>query len=580
MGLKNIRKLFIVTLIILFCIVIVFIAYNYYFLRAYDLKYNIKVYSNKDKQLFVSLNINNLNYKQRKELQLFKSDILMNKLNVEDGHGNKINYTDNNKVIDIKNIDSSSIKISYLAYLGNPEKHGHRDEIYNDMLTFDGSSVILFPSIVYSGDDIDLHRSINSVSVNIDKNSIANDNITSIMPIKGILTKPSWFDFLNLRMSSYTIGKFDKYTFKKRNTAFNVYVDKQNKNNLSNEDIKGLNSLYDYYVRLFRNPLKDFSLIILRNDVNDNQPVIGGVGSSNIASSFNPKDIREWQLMGHRMFHSFFDSNVMIKNLHFPPQLWFYEGLATYYENLSMNNLPEEIKNKVGVNVDKSFSELFKRYVYMRLKDPYLYTMAPMTEEKITSPGKIEFLHYTQAPLIIKTLEDEAYSKTKKKDNIIDYILVHKDGKDVDINNIINYLLKDDSKKFTENYLYDDQIVPLWYLSTNNENQDDIVRQLNDFEYTLWTWFRLEIKDFPQDKASIDKLDRLSEIALKENIHFASDDIEKNVNKLSPTVYKLLKVYALRAKVCNVDFLDPLLRFKLNEKGNLDKWTSYVSKIK
>lgn len=576
MKIKNMEKISI-GIIILVVFLSAVSLYKIYYNHPYDLQYNIKISSISNKQLFVNLKLSNLSFKYKRDLKLYKSDILMKDINIIDSDGEKVNYIDKDNTIEIKNINKSSININYIADLGYLGKHGHRDAIYQNLITFDGGSVLLLPSVTYYGDDNEIKDAIKSISVEINKP----EKLTSIMPVQGKLNNPTWYDFLNLRMSSYTIGDFKKYTFHKGKDVFNIYIDNENSNKYSDSDIEGLNNIYDFYSKLFNGPLHNFSLILLRNDPVDKDSIISGVGMKNIASSFNSNNLRDWQLMGHRMFHSFFDNNIRLQNFHYAPQLWFYEGLATYYENMSMNSLPKKIKERVGIDVNRSFSDLFERYVYMRLKDPYLYTMVPMDEAKINSQGKIEFLHYTQAPLIIKAIEDVTSRKSGTYDNVLKYIIKNKNN-NINIREIIRSLLGDNSTQFINNYLYDDQIIPLWYLSAKSENQEYVIKQLNEFEYLLWTWFRLEIKDYPLD--TIDTItskgiDILSNIAIDRDLHFASVDIENKVNKLSPTVYKLLKIYSLRANVCDIDYLDPLLLFKLNENNNIQKWEKFKNEV-
>ena len=50
-------------------------------------------------------------------------------------------------------------------------------------------------------------------------------------------------------------------------------------------------------------------------------------------------------------------------------------------------------------------ANLYTRYLYMTLKEPSRFRIIPMEEGSIRSHGKIEFLHYTKAPLLIYFIE-------------------------------------------------------------------------------------------------------------------------------------------------------------------------------
>ncbi len=86
---------------------------------------------------------------------------------------------------------------------------------------------------------------------------------------------------------------------------------------------------------------------------------------------------------------------------HLPPNLWLTEGLATYYENLALESLEEELKERLDIKFKKEMAILYTRYLYMTLKEPSRFRIIPMEEGSIRSHGKIEFLHYTKAPLLV-----------------------------------------------------------------------------------------------------------------------------------------------------------------------------------
>ena len=119
-----------------------------------------------------------------------------------------------------------------------------------------------------------------------------------------------------------------------------------------------------------------------------------------------------------------FDSRIPTQTFHAAPNLWFYEGLATYYENASMSALPEKQREQLGIRPEWQFQSLFNRYLTIRIKDPALFSFAPMDEALISeSEGRKEFLHYIQAPLVVKLVEDRASELSGQQDAVLHAIL-------------------------------------------------------------------------------------------------------------------------------------------------------------
>ena len=270
--------------------------------------------------------------------------------------------------------------------------------------------------------------------------------------VKGIaeVINPTWTSLYEIRKSSFTFGRFQKKKHLNGKLGYTVYLDKDVEKYYTQSVMRGIDNIYKYYCELFNCDLENFAIVLLRKDeVNDNY-IISGSSTRNIVSTFDTEIARDWQLLGHRLFHSFFESQVTATKYHEPPLLNLYEGLATYYENISMKNLPENIKNQLNIDPENEILELFQRYVYMKLKNPSNYSLIPILERKIfASQAKIEFLHYTQAPLIVKYLEDLVFEKNGKKDNIINYILKNRGDNSVTVGRIANSLLGKEATVFT-----------------------------------------------------------------------------------------------------------------------------------
>ncbi|EKD94386.1 MAG: hypothetical protein ACD_26C00077G0001 [uncultured bacterium] len=340
--------------------------------------------------------------------------------------------------------------------------------------------------------------------------------------------------------------------------------------------------MYNYYSDLFNYKIPSFSLAILRKDPTDNIYLIGGSSAQTLGTTFDPNNKRDWELMGHRLFHAFFESKVSHTAFHTPPTLWFYEGLATYYENVSMGSLPQEITNKLGIDTRGNFSTLFNTYAYMRYKDSNLLSIIPMNEEQIQkSGGETEFLHYTQAPLIVKAIEERSYAINKKKNNMLNYVLdkcVGKINKKIDVKSIIMSALGEETDSFSKAYLYGNNVLPLWGLSENKkEDPELVVKSLKDMEYTLWSWFSKDNTSYLKDDITLNNILQYYDLAEKANVHFTSVEVEEKIKTESPTIYFLLKQYAFRAYICGVNLNDRDARIKLlGDKINIDKWNAVL----
>lgn len=393
---------------------------------------------------------------------------------------------------------------------------------------------------------------------------------------------PTWTSLYEIRKSSFTFGKFEKDEHISGKSGYTVYLDTAAKKYYTEDAKKGIESLYKYYSKLFNYNLENFAIVLLRKDEVNQDYIISGSSTKNLVSTFDPEVARDWQLMGHRLFHSFFESEITATKYHEPPVLNFYEGLATYYENISMKNLPENIKNRLNIFPDNEMAELFERYTYMKLKNPLNLSLIPNLESEISSsPAKIEFLHYTQAPLIVKYLEDLAAKKTGTQDNIINYIVENKDDNSINIEKIVNSLLGKDGTTFIGKYISGDVVVPLWELTSSGAENKEVIEKLNIFEYNMYTWFYQENTLYIYDVLDTNKLLKLSQEADKQGLHFADAITEANVKNMSPTVYNLLKEYMLRAKVCSVNLKDKYSREALlTNKDNLKIWNDFKNNFK
>lgn len=548
--------------------------------------YEVKQFSIDDKILSVNVKISNAGFFKPSKYQLIKGSMQVSEEKCIDSLNNPVKFSTADGVINIDKISSKAkyVLYSYNVKIGNLGKHGANGEVYSNMLTFEGESVLAMP-INALKENMKSVDNIKRISVQCMVPNVWD----AIIPYpkkneKDIseVMNPTWTSLYEIRRSSFTFGKFEKDEHLNGKVGYTVYLDTDAKKYYTEDAKKGIESLYKYYSNLFNYDLENFSIVLLKKDDMKQDYIISGSSTKNLVSSFDPEVARDWQLFGHRLFHSFFESEVTATKYHEPPVLNFYEGLATYYENISMKSLPENIKNRLNIFPDNEMADLFERYTYMKLKNPSNFSLTPMLEMEIsTSPAKVEFLHYTQAPLMVKCLEDLAAKKTGKEDNIIHYIVKHKDDNSVTPDKIANSLLGEDGRTFTEKYIRGDEIVPLWGLNSKGGENKDVIEKLNIFEYNMYTWFYQENTLYIYDVLDTDMLSKLSQEADKEALHFADTITETNVKNMSPTVYNLLKEYMLRAKVCAVDVKDKYSREALLiNKINVDKWNDFKNNYK
>jgi hypothetical protein len=555
--------------------------------RKFQLEYTIGPKDIENKVLNVNVRITPVGMFKPKQFVLVKGNMNVDNESCLDNKKSEINFGGENGIVVIDGLKSDSKYIDYnynveIARLG---KHGYNSQVYGEMLSYEGEAVLAMPLEAIEEDN----KKADLVE-NIRIKNLVPEIWDSIIPFPSENSKaitevenPSWLDLHEIRKSTYTFGDFKEDKHLTDEGGYTVYVDPKAEEFYTEEAKKGLESLFDYYSKVFKHKLNNYSVVILRTEGEDNGYIIGGASSVNMASTFNPDNSRDWQLMGHRLFHAFFESTVSLEKFNKAPMLNFYEGLATYYENMSMKSLSEELRDRLNIYPDKEFGYLFERYTYMKLKSPEYLNFALYDEGNISeSPGKLEFLHYTQSPLVVKYMEDSIAQNTSKEDNILNYIFENKEDESFSIDAIANALMKNDSKDFINKYVKGYEIVPLWDLAkTSNGDNKDTVTRLNDFDYLLYTWFSQENQLYLKDDLTSDNLVKIAEEADKQGVSFASEDLEKQIKDINPTIYNLLKGYALRVKVCSLELGSPYLREQLlSNRENTEKWKAFLKTIK
>jgi hypothetical protein len=555
--------------------------------RKLEVEYTIKPYSVEQKILSVNIKIRPLKDQTSKTFVFVKGSMNTSDEKCTDNLNRDVSFKSENGIIVIDKLKEGAryVNYSYNVTIGGDGKHGDNGQMYQDLLTFAGESVLALPIRALNYDNLK-EDAIKKITVQC---SIP-DSWEAIIPYakegaKNVmeLEEPHWLELYELRQATFTFGSFEKDVHLDSGRGYTVFIDPKATEYYDLNAKKGIESLYNYYSKLFNYNLDDYSIVLLRNDEETGNYIMGGLCTQNLASTFNPQNKRDWQLLSHRIFHSFFEAEIASEQYVKAPLLSLYEGLATYYENMSLTSLPENIRSSLSISPDAEVGYLFERYAYMRLKEPMNLALVPSSEVLLQqSPGRIEFLHYTQMPLTINYMEELISKETGKKDNIIRYIVENSGDNAVTAEKITNKLLGKDAKEFLSKYLNGAELLPLWNkILDRQDNEKTVLDRLNKYEYDLYTWFIMENQLYPYYQTDGADLEKLSAEADKKGVHFADTAVEESVKSSSPTIYNLLKEYALRAKVCNVDYNDTALREKLlASKSNLDRWETYKKSLK
>jgi len=449
--------------------------------------------------------------------------------------------------------------VSYTAGIAALGKHGNRGDITGDYAVFDGDEALLLP---YSAYDYKPGSDRKVLMGGIGFSFDLPPGWKQIIP-RSDVKNPRWADIYGITQDAFVFGKFTKVSGTSPGlSAFAL----ASGDVPSRETVDGFNSLYAYYANLFGSAPDLYNIVALPKPGPDTPQVIGGAGKGSVAASFDPDLLRDWQLLAHRMFHAFFDTAAPYAALHIAPNTWFNEGLATYYENMSMGALPDSLRRRVGADPNRQFALLFDCYLYMRTKDPLVYNYPPMREDELPSEGAREFMHYTTAPLLVKLLGDQALGNGAQPDAALKYCVANGakfDERFVAFDTATALLGADAGQKFCETYLLNAGVPPLWNLKPYQPPDEDVLAALNGIEYVQGTWFKLDDPNYHTDTVTMDDL-RAAEASLSnEPAAFVMPGMKSSLMDYSMPVYALLNDYYYHAKQKGISYDDPELRKKM-----------------
>lgn len=528
----------------------------------YEMNYHISM-DDTPNQLSVSLDIHNPVTAKKKTILLYLPE---NALLAANNTGNLSQDGLVRLQLERGNIQTLSYKIT----LGSVEKHGMRGRITDTYCVFDGAQVFAFPATLEQADLHDDTVVIGNIGIHFDLPR----GWISLFPYVQ-LSNVTWMDAYNMGNNCFAAGRFQSLPVNTDN--LNVFTLKEN-SNWAQQDIAGIEALYQYYTQLFSNNNTSYTAIFL--PAGDSLDIIGGAGQDTVCATFDPEKKRDWELLSHRMFHAGFDQAFPIRQFHFAPYLWLYEGMATYYENIAVTQLPNEIMQRFNITEKGQFSILFNRYLYFKHKDPLLFSLAPMNEEKILdSYAQTEFLHYIQAPLIVYHMESVAGQHAGKSDILLHYLLESMQKKEsINYDSMLRNLLEQDAPEIWNSFFISSEVLPLWILGNTPYTEEQIIKDLRDTEKMLASWMVKQLGHYPADPLETDMLPPLVRSGRLTEIVYTQNDMQQQIGEYSPLIDTLLREYYLRAQVCSLSPDDPMLRYKLlGDGGTKNIWEDWLA---
>ena len=445
-------------------------------------------------------------------------------------------------------VDSGKTKeLKYYVNLGEDGKHGMQGAATDEFCSFDGLHTLLLSEEAYREGLSNEEVLMEQLSVKIETAK----GWTAVNPFK-MKKDVTWADLYDLTNDCFAMGNFNMHTLSVENGKLNIYFPPEEK--WPQEDFyeKALKSLFSYYINLFQIE-KEYDIVFLP----DEKQMIGGAGRHSVGASFNPENARDWELLSHRMFHAFLDSSLQGQTIHKAPLLWFAEGLATYYENIALQQMPESMRAAYGWEEDLQFAKLYDQYLYMRWKEPLLYQIAPMEEEGLKSQAQVEFLHYIQAPLMVKKLET-----TAGNDSVLHEFLKSYKWDSFSMEDMAKELLGTDFEKTWKDFFIGKEDIPLWELGEAARDNLEVMEHLNAAEEMLGSWLNAELEYYPIEKMSEEELETLKKDSGFGQSSYADLETEKKIRKYSKLIDELLKANCLKIKKAGCELGDPMARYK------------------
>jgi len=463
------------------------------------------------------------------------------------------------------------LDIQYTVTLGRLAKHGHQGYLSENLALFGGEQLFLIPAI--------------GKAAGIEVQFRISPEWKSILPPSGTnrtveISDSTWLGIYHLMKNNYAFGSFDHQT-----TSPDFYFLKDSfPMNQRQKIATGARQVIQFYETRFYQVLDNFHFVFVPES-SAGEYLMGGIGPSTLGFTLNPDALRDWQLLAHRLFHVFFDRKIHRQEFYAPPYLWLQEALAVYYEILAPAVLTAEFPD---YRPEKTFAELYRRYLYFYFKNPELFRITPENEQNLAFEGQTEFLHYTQAPLTVLALAHEIsrQNSAAPADLIWQWLAQTEPTAPAEMPVSLGNLSGSQLESFFANHVSGAALLDLREpLRTEAEKKTattrvEIFKSLQEYEYLLWTWFRHVPEQFSAKSIETENFEQLLEQAEARQISFAAPEQEKLVRDFSPTVYGLLKIHFLRLAVCGIDPAAPTRNQYLQHPENQKKWQDFQTGLK
>lgn len=543
----------------------------------YTLRYTVSLSETKPNTLDVVMEVDSPRFFKSKNVAFYTGDKSVTLRSCADEKGRAHPVRQKETAVELPLGRAEKAFLTYEVQLASLGKHGYRGYSSENFCAFDGGQAFLLPMEFYQEGYPPNRTVVGSLSITLKTQS----GWTQVIPYTE-LKNVVWRDAYNLNNNGFFMGRSGSYTLAGEKGGLKIYAAGQDGKSLSGAARDGIATLYDYYAGLFSLSGKPYQVILLPPGGESGASVIGGAGTGSVCSTFDPGSKRDWELLSHRMFHAYFDTVLPAQEFHAAPRLWLYEGLATYYENRSMGKLPPDLQTALGIRPEQQFTSLFNKYLYIRMKEPALFSLTPMEEKEVTESdggsAKIEFLHYIQAPLVVRLTEDLISKRTGTGDTLLSELLKDRGHSGPpSCRELLSRVLGAEAEGVYQKYFLSNSLLPLWYLRDSGYPEQRTLADLNDMDYLLATWLAPQTGKIPYEKLDLATVQKIRDRPEWRSAHFSDSRTEQEIRDYSPVIDALLREFALRAKICHVPWDDPSLRYKLLlDADNRNKWSTWV----
>ena len=433
--------------------------------------FNVELESIKKKTLKVNLFIKNL--PQMETLKLYKGKTKITNASAF------VPVKQDKNFMYFKLDKKDSLLVEYTIELETSSRFGTLGAIKNDIIAFAGEQVFLMPMEALKLGKLD---SENCFDITVDFRFKGYKN--SIIPFT---TNSS-----NNKVALVAKGFNEVFEFGKASYVFtDSAIPKNARLNLfANYDIPEtvkttVNTIYSYYCGLFKKKI-DLNLTLLKNT--SKKRIFAGASKSSVTMSFDETSKQDYKFLSNKIFLAFMQELVPKQELVTPPNLWIVEGLATYYENKSLEKLSDELKGDLDISFDEEMKKLYRIYLYSITKHEKVYNFPPLLDGGLNCYALVEYLYNIKAPILIKLFEDHA--SLYKEDNIVKYLINQKPKEKFLQPNMLKTILKDKLDYIAPNYIFGTERIPLDI--DIKGSVEDIKPVLEDFEKTMATYFTFE----------------------------------------------------------------------------------------